>query len=112
MSGLEGVIVAETELSDVDGERGLLILRGWFIEDLVGRHTFEDVCALLWTGRLPESGERQRWQLRLGQARREASDLVPRLTCWAMKPPATEPPSMPAPVTIWPRPKTVSSRPR
>lgn len=79
MSGLEGVIVADTELSDVDGERGQLILRGWFIEDLIGRHTFEDVCALLWTGSLPESGERERWQSRLGQARREAFQLVPTL---------------------------------
>lgn len=79
MSGLEGVIVAETELSDVDGERGQLIVRGWLIEDLVGRFTFEDVCVLLWTGRLPESGERERWQSRLGQARQEAFRLVPSL---------------------------------
>ena len=28
-----------------------------------------------------------------------------------MKPPATEPLSIPTPVTIWPRPKTVSSWP-
>ncbi len=26
--GLEGIVVAETELSDVDGERGELIIRG------------------------------------------------------------------------------------
>jgi hypothetical protein len=36
---------------------------------------------------------------------------APRLTCAAMKPPATEPVSIPAPVTIWPRPKTVSISP-
>jgi citrate synthase len=79
MSGLEGVIVAETELSDVDGDRGQLVLRGWFIEDLVGHVTFEDVCALLWTGHLPDAGERDRWRSRLGQARRDVFQLVPAL---------------------------------
>lgn len=79
MSGLEGVVVAETELSDVDGERGQLIVRGSFIEDLVGRVTFEDVCALLWTGRLPTAGEREGWRSRLGQARRDAFELFPTL---------------------------------
>jgi hypothetical protein len=36
---------------------------------------------------------------------------VPRLTCSAMKPPATEPLSMPTPVAICPRPKTDSRSP-
>jgi citrate synthase len=79
MSGLEGVVVAETELSDVDGERGQLIVRGSFIEDLVGRITFEDVCALLWTGQLPTIEERERWRSRLAHARGEAFALLSRL---------------------------------
>jgi len=54
-AGLEGVVVAETELSDVDGDRGQLIVRGYEIEDLVGRVSFDDVCALLWSGQLPEA---------------------------------------------------------
>jgi citrate synthase len=45
-SGLEGVVVAHTELSDVDGERGRLILRGRPLENLAGHATFEDACAL------------------------------------------------------------------
>ena len=63
-TGLEGVVVAETELSDVDGERGHLIVRGYEIEDLVGHVTFEDVWALLWTGRLPTDAERDDWRAR------------------------------------------------
>ena len=31
-SGLEGVVVADTELSEVDGEHGRLVLRGHSIE--------------------------------------------------------------------------------
>src|SRR5437660_10580418 len=78
-TGLEGVVVAETELSDVDGERGRLIVRGHLVEDLVGRATFEDVCALLWTGQLPTSAQRDEWRSRLGHARVDAFDLIPTL---------------------------------
>jgi citrate synthase len=76
-TGLEGVIVAETELSDVDGERGQLIIRGFLVEELVGHVTFEDVCALVWSGRLPQGNEREDWRSRLGQARQEAFTQLP-----------------------------------
>jgi citrate synthase len=46
--GLEGVVVAETRLSDVDGERGRLIVAGRDVERLAGEATFEEVAALLW----------------------------------------------------------------
>ena len=52
MDGLEGVVVAETCLSDVDGERGRLVIRGHDVEALAERADFEGVCALLWTGEL------------------------------------------------------------
>jgi citrate synthase len=47
-SGLDGINVADTRLSDVDGERGRLILAGRDVESLAGRASFEEVCALLW----------------------------------------------------------------
>lgn len=50
--GLAQVVVAETRLSDVDGEAGRLVLRGHELEALAG-HRFGEVCALLWQGRLP-----------------------------------------------------------
>jgi citrate synthase len=46
MNGLEGVIAAETRLSDVDGERGRLILAGHDVEALAERSSFADACAL------------------------------------------------------------------
>jgi len=46
--GLEGVIAAETRLSDVDGARGQLIIAGHDVEDLAGRASFEDVALALW----------------------------------------------------------------
>jgi citrate synthase len=53
-SGLEGVVVAETRLSRVDGERGALIYVGYPIEELAQHTTFEEVCHLLWHGELPD----------------------------------------------------------
>jgi len=55
MSGLEGVIVAETKLSDVDGERGRLVIAGHDVEELAGRASLEDVGELL-LGRRPSLG--------------------------------------------------------
>ncbi|MBI3199043.1 MAG: citrate synthase/methylcitrate synthase, partial [Rhodospirillales bacterium] len=52
-SGLDGVIVADTVMSEVDGEAGRLIVRGRSIEELVARTGFEGVAALLWDGFAP-----------------------------------------------------------
>lgn len=78
-NGLEGVVVAETEISDVDGERGRLTIRGYRVEELVGRASFEDVCALLWHGALPEPPARKEIEWSLAQARLEAFELIPAL---------------------------------
>ena len=76
VAGLEGVVVAETELSDVDGERGELVIRGYRVEELVGRATFEDAWALLWSGRLPLADEREQWRSRLAAARCRAFERI------------------------------------
>jgi citrate synthase len=51
--GLRGVKVADTRISDVDGEKGILIYRGFNICDLVAHSTFEEVSFLLLNDRLP-----------------------------------------------------------
>ena len=45
--GLEGVVVAETSLSMVDGERGELIIGGYPVEELAPNATFEETVSLL-----------------------------------------------------------------
>jgi citrate synthase len=50
ISGLDDVVVAETVLSDVDGQAGRLIIRGHLLDDLVEHASFEDVVTLLWSG--------------------------------------------------------------
>ena len=51
--GLEGVIVGQSKLSDINGEVGELIYGGYDIDDLARNTTFEEVCYLLWNGELP-----------------------------------------------------------
>jgi citrate synthase len=46
VNGLEGVIAADTMLSDVDGERGRLILAGHDVEELALKASFAEACAL------------------------------------------------------------------
>src|SRR5215468_1706730 len=47
-SGLEGVVVADTALSEVDGERGRLVIAGHDVEALAGHRSFEELCRELW----------------------------------------------------------------
>lgn len=55
--GLEGVVAAETHLSDVRGEAGELIYAGYNINELAGKTTFEEVVHLLHEDRLPTQSE-------------------------------------------------------
>lgn len=52
--GLEGVVAAETVLSEVDGAAGVLIVRGRSLDELAGRTTYEQVVALLFGGFYPD----------------------------------------------------------
>ena len=78
-SGLEGVVVAETRLSDVDGERGRLTIAGHDVEALTGRASFEDVCALLWDGRLPDAAGGEAMRAELARGRAAAFEQLPPL---------------------------------
>jgi citrate synthase len=66
--GLDGVVVAQTVLSQVDGAAGELIVRGHRIDELTGRVSFEEMTALLWKDLVPE-GETSAAQIRSALAR-------------------------------------------
>lgn len=51
--GLEGIVAAATQLSDVRGTEGILTYRGYNINDLAANSTFEETIDLLWYGVLP-----------------------------------------------------------
>jgi len=64
-TGLRGITIASTKVSDVDGDGGRLIYRGYMIEDLAENATFEEVCHLLLYERLPEKKELEDFKARL-----------------------------------------------
>lgn len=55
--GLEGIVAANTRLSDVKGDIGELIYAGYNIDELAGNVTYEEVVHLLHENRLPNSAE-------------------------------------------------------
>ena len=55
--GLEGIVAAATNIAEVDGEKGKLTLRGYDVSELSGNVEFEEVCYLLWHGKLPNKSE-------------------------------------------------------
>ena len=56
-SGLEDVVVAQSSICFIDGQRGQLVYRGYDIDDLVENASFEEVAWLLWHGDLPTQTE-------------------------------------------------------
>ena len=52
-AGLEGIVAAQSAISDVNGIEGRLVYQGYDIHDLAEHATFEEVTYLLWNGRLP-----------------------------------------------------------
>ena len=52
-TGLRGITVADTKVSFIDGEKGVLIYRGYRIEELAEESSFMEVAYLLLNGSLP-----------------------------------------------------------
>ncbi len=73
--GLEGVLVAESGLSSIDGSEGRLIYRGYTIEDLARGASYEEVVYLLWHGHLPDEDELEAFTEALNEER-DVSDAV------------------------------------
>jgi citrate synthase len=86
--GLRGVKVADTRISDVDGEKGILIYRGFNIVDLAQFSTFEEVSFLLLNDHLPTREESKGFQSEI-ISEREIPEAV--LRCLKMMPSSTDP---------------------
>ncbi|MEM1600174.1 MAG: citrate/2-methylcitrate synthase, partial [Sulfolobaceae archaeon] len=55
--GLENVIIKTTNLTFIDGEKGILRYRGYDINDLVKFGSYEETIYLMLYGKLPNSNE-------------------------------------------------------
>lgn len=74
--GLRGVTVADTRISDVDGDNGILIYRGYRIEELAENSTFEETAYLLLQDALPSEEQLKNFTQRLMKARQVPSFLL------------------------------------
>jgi citrate synthase len=79
--GLEDVVAADSSICYIDGARGILSYRGIDIHELAEKSSFEEVCFLLWEGRLPRAAELGQTREAIGRERAlppEALELLER----------------------------------
>ena len=67
--GLQGVVVAETRMSRVDGLAGELIIAGYRLDEIAPYAIFEEMVFLLWHDRLPDKTELAEFQAELASLR-------------------------------------------
>jgi len=64
---LSGVVVAESSVSSIDPDAGVLMYRGYDIAELAERSTYEDTAYLLLHGELPTGAEREAFARELAE---------------------------------------------
>ena len=55
--GLEGVVIAKSSITFIDGQQGILRYRGIDINELAAKSNFEEVTYLLWNANLPNKAQ-------------------------------------------------------
>lgn len=75
-AGLEGVVAASTRLSEVDGERGELVIAGFPVAELAPHAAFEETVWLLWHGDLPDRAALEAFRADLVNARELPADAA------------------------------------
>ncbi|WP_303908021.1 citrate synthase [Thiohalomonas denitrificans] len=70
LPGLEGVPATRSNISFIDGEKGILAYRGYPIEQLAAHSNFEETTLLLLDGQLPSSDELEQFDSQLRRNRR------------------------------------------
>jgi len=80
--GLEGIPAAESAISYVDGQRGLLEYRGINIEDLAEKSNFLETSYLLIWGKLPTEPELEDFEREIRSHRRIKYRIVDMMKCF------------------------------
>jgi citrate synthase len=68
--GLQDVVAGESRICYIDGEKGILAYRGIDIHELASKSNFEEVCYLLWFGKLPTASELAKFKTQLAEERK------------------------------------------
>jgi citrate synthase len=75
-TGLRGFKVASSRISDVDGDIGKIIYRGYLIQDLAERASFEEIAHLLLYEKLPDKEELIAFNAQLVAERQLPSEMI------------------------------------
>jgi len=75
-TGLRGVVVGTSTVSDVVGDKGELIYQGYNIHDLARNSNFEEVAFLLWNKRLPTRSELDELRRQIGESYAVPSQVI------------------------------------
>ena len=75
-TGLRGVVVASTNIGEVDGSVGRLVYRGYLIKDLAGKASFEEVVHLLLNEILPNRDQLRAFSAQLAPERAVPAELI------------------------------------
>lgn len=67
--GLKGIVAAETKISHIDGDKGVLIYRGYNILDIAKKYSFEETAYLLWYGEFPNKEQLNMLKKKLSSCR-------------------------------------------
>ena len=65
LPGLAGVPATKSNISSIDGEKGILAYRGYSIQELAENSTFEETARLLLCGELPSKAELEEFDRQL-----------------------------------------------
>ena len=74
--GLEGIVIAQTQKSKVQGDIGKLQYHGYDIMDLAENASFEEVVYLLWNNKLPNATELDEFEEQLAADRELQPELI------------------------------------
>jgi len=80
--GLRGIEVADTKISNIDGEKGKLIYRGFDILDLTKNSSFEETAFLLLYDKLPTKQELNEFNTKLIEARYIPKQMQKNMENW------------------------------
>ena len=75
-TGLRGVTIASTKVSDVNGAEGKLVYRGYLAKDLAGRTSFEEVVYLLLFEKLPDGDQLKAFQRQIADQRQVQPEIL------------------------------------
>jgi citrate synthase len=80
--GLRGIEIADTKISNIDGEKGKLIYRGYDILDLAKNSNFEETAYLLLYDTLPNKHQLNEFNAKLIDARQIPKQMQKNIGNW------------------------------